>query len=76
MFPQNFRLKIFKHSVIIPVSSSLINYGIHPKRQTQTCVRVNQRWGGASNVVLKLINTQNKAYRCQHQTVYCMLQRY
>jgi hypothetical protein len=53
---QNFRLEIFKHCFIIPVSTSLINYETHPKRQTHTCVRVNQRWGGATNVVLKLIN--------------------
>ena len=51
---QNFWLEIFTHGVTIPVSSSSIMKLTQSDRHT--CIRVNPRWGGTSNVVLKLIN--------------------
>jgi hypothetical protein len=51
---QNFWLEIFTHGVTIPDSSSLIMKLTQSDRHAR--IRVNPRWDGASNVVLKLIN--------------------
>ena len=53
---QNFRLEILTHCVTIFDSSPFINYETHPKRHTHTCIRVNPRWGGTINAVLKQTN--------------------